>query len=82
MSTPTESDDERKFRERLEKIDRARTAIVAHLRGPWAKGMPGVLGRIDCPVCLGRRTLAFSRSGYNGHIHADCETPSCVAWTE
>lgn len=82
MSERVESEDERKFRDRAEKIGRARAAIVAHLREPWRKGMPGVRGFIDCPVCLGKRTLEFSRSGYNGHVHAGCETPGCVAWME
>lgn len=60
----------------------ARKAIVEHLGGPWKKGMAGVGGRIDCPVCKQALALQFSRSGYNGHIHARCDTENCVAWME
>ena len=58
----------------------ARKAIVDHLGGPWKKGMGGARGAIECPVCHG--TLLYSRAGYNGHIHAQCETPNCVSWME
>ncbi len=60
----------------------ARAAIVAYLGGPWKKGMEGSGGVIDCPVCNGKALLHFSRSGYNGHIHAKCESLGCVAWME
>ena len=51
----------------------------------------GVLGSlvIDASVVhicesaeIGKETLQFSRSGYNGHIHAKCSTDKCVAWME
>ncbi len=58
-----------------------RTAIVAHLGGHWKKGMEGGGGSIPCPVCE-KGSVRFSRSGYNGHIHARCSTPDCVAWME
>lgn len=60
----------------------ARQAIVAHLGGPWKRGMASRDGAIDCPVCGFERSLVFSRSGYNGHIHATCETAGCVNWME
>lgn len=60
----------------------ARQAIVAHLGGAWKKGMPSKRGVIDCPVCGAKDKLHFSRAGYNGHIHAQCETADCVAWME
>jgi hypothetical protein len=41
-----------------------------------------VRGTIDCPVCKAAQALHFSRSSYNGHIHAKCKTPECVAWME
>lgn len=38
-------------------------------------------GEIACPVCkVGR--LRYSRSGYNGHVHAACSTSGCVCWRE
>lgn len=61
---------------------KAREAIVSHLGGPWKRGVKGEHGVIDCPVCGKKECLAFSRSGYNGHIHAKCGTEGCVAWME
>ena len=61
---------------------KARQAIVAFLGGPWKRGLPGRKGTIDCPVCGVVNGLHFSRSGYNGHIHAQCETDKCVCWME
>ncbi len=68
--------------QRCQEIGKARQAIVAHLGGPWKKGTPGAIGRIDCPVCDGKQSLRFSRAGYNGHIHAHCSTEGCVSWME
>lgn len=67
---------------RFERIGKARNAIVEHLGGPWKRGTPGASGKIDCPACGGKETLAFSRAGYNGHIHAACATEDCVSWME
>lgn len=60
----------------------ARQSIVEACGGPWKKGMGGQAGTIDCPVCKGEKTLAYSRAGYNGHIHAGCKTADCVSWME
>lgn len=66
----------------FERIGLARKAIVEHLGGPWKKGIPSAAGLIDCPACKGVKTLHFRRSGYNGHVHAICETKDCVCWME
>jgi hypothetical protein len=66
----------------MERIGKARQAIVAHLGGPWKRGTPGASGVIDCPACGGKQTLRFTRAGYNGHIHAGCTTTDCVRWME
>lgn len=60
----------------------ARLAIVDSLGGPWKRGMPGSAGSVDCPKCNGEKTLRFTRSGYNGHIHASCTTEKCLGWME
>jgi len=73
---------DRLFGLRLQKIGSARQAIVNHLGGPWKNGKAGASGVIDCPACGGLQTLHFSRSGYNGHIHAGCTTEGCVRWME
>ncbi len=74
--------DEAAMRLWVEQVGQARAAIVAHLGGPWKKGTPGGSGQIDCPVCQQPSALRFSRSRYNGHIHARCNTPTCVNWME
>lgn len=33
-----------------------------------------------CPLCEG--VLRYSVAGYNGHMHAGCETKGCVSWME
>jgi hypothetical protein len=47
-------------------VHRALAAIAA---------APGDTGVTVCPVCEGR--LAWIKDGFNGHIHAECETPNC-----
>lgn len=75
--------DEKKIAEHFERMAKARAAIVAHLGGPWKKGMPSRAGSIDCPCCgIAPAKLNFTRSGYNGHIHAACESQDCVSWME
>jgi hypothetical protein len=73
---------EAELTKRYIRIGKARAAIVAHLGGPWKKGKPGSSGRIDCPNCESKASLRFSRSGYNGHIHAACTTEGCCSWME
>lgn len=67
---------------RFANIGKARAAIVESLGGPWKRGTGGAVGEIDCPACGALKSLAFSRSGYNGHIHAACRTEGCVRWME
>lgn len=76
-----EAEEERMIADRCANIGTARKAIVEACGGPWKKGMGGQGGKIKCPVCADG-TLAFSRSGYNGHIHAACSTDGCVSWME
>lgn len=66
---------------RMNDIGKVRAAIVTHLGGPWKKRMAGNAGSITCPACE-TGCVNYSRSGYNGHIHARCSTPGCVAWME
>lgn len=67
---------------RWKAIGLARGAIVQSLGGPWKRGTAGASGAIACPVCGRAESLRFSRSGYNGHIHAACGTEGCVRWME
>lgn len=46
----------------------------------FGKGRGGAAS-IVCPAC-GTGTLHYSVAGYNGHMHASCDTPGCVAWME
>jgi len=38
-------------------------------------------GFMECPICKKGR-LCYSISSYNGHIHACCDTGTCVSWME
>jgi len=38
-------------------------------------------GVMDCPICKTGK-LKYSRSSYNGHVHARCSTEKCVSWME
>lgn len=73
---------EKELNERFAAIGKAREAIVAHCGGQWKRGTAGESGTIDCPACGTEKALRFSRSGYNGHIHAGCITEGCVRWME
>lgn len=75
-------DEQREMNERIEKVMKARNAIVAACGGPWKKGLPAATGLIDCPVCGKFASLAYRRAAVNGHIHASCKTPECVSWME
>jgi hypothetical protein len=74
--------DEAEAQKRFDATMTARKAIVAYLGGAWKKGMNSARGIIDCPVCGKAQSLHFSRAGYNGHVHASCETKGCVSWME
>lgn len=50
----------------------------------WFRPQPNYFsgsGEMACPVCKTGR-LRYSRSGYNGHVHASCSTEGCVRWME
>lgn len=53
----------------------ARDAIMAEIKHGAASA-----GTIPCPTC--GATLSYSRARSNGHIHARCATPECVAFME
>lgn len=74
--------EDKEIAERFFNIRKAREAIIEDCGGPWKRGMSGSSGVIDCPVCEGIKTLQYSRAGYNGHVHARCETDDCVGWME
>ena len=81
--TPEEIEaEDKRLAEKFVGMAKARNAIVDSLGGPWKRGTPWASGTIDCPVCDGKKMLQFSRSGYNGHIHAACGTDGCVCWME
>lgn len=73
---------EAEIAERFARVGKARHAIVESIGGPWKRGMCGVSGSVDCPICNEKQSLLFSRAGYNGHIHARCKTEDCVSWME
>jgi hypothetical protein len=74
--------EEAEMNARIERMGKARAAIVAHLGGPWKKGVTGARGVIDCPACGKPGALHYSRAGVNGHVHATCATAGCCSWME
>ena len=38
-------------------------------------------GVMECPICK-TGNLRYSRSNFNGHVHAACSTEGCVSWME
>ena len=82
---------ERPSREEAElTIDKQEAAFQRHV-GAYsaahadakAKGLKrghGGQSSMPCPVCGG--TLVYAVAGYNGHMHAKCETEGCVSWME
>ena len=46
----------------------------------FGKGQGGA-DSLPCPVCTTGR-LYYRVAGYNGHMHAKCETEGCVSWME
>ena len=73
-----QADDIIKRREELQKALTAAHAD-AKLKG-FRKGLGGS-DCIPCPMECGGR-LYYSVSGYNGHMHAKCDTEGCVSWME
>lgn len=67
---------EKKLDEILERVHKARTAIVEHIgevKGPCQ-------GTFPCPLCGQGRI--FYRRATNGHIAGRCENKSCVNFME
>lgn len=61
-------------------VSKARAAITAlHKLDPPTRDCGG---HIDCPVCEGKRTLAWSWAKMNGHVWGKCSTAGCVSWME
>lgn len=65
------------WKQQMEKMTTA-LAIINPIREKHAgKDWQGIL---ECPNC--KNKLHVTHSGYNGHVHAKCETEGCVAWME
>ncbi|MFO0971861.1 MAG: hypothetical protein U1A27_00270 [Phycisphaerae bacterium] len=67
------------FDQGVERVRAARAAILAACGG-WDRTATK-RGSIRCLVCE-TGLLSYSIAAINGHIHARCSTPSCVAWME
>lgn len=76
--------------EHFKNIITARNAILEELKRRADAGDKAVRpsdhgwsgrGQMQCPVCkIG--VLGYSKSSYNGHVHARCNSDSCVRWME
>ena len=36
----------------------------------------GIIGTMDCPLCKTKGSVSYTRSTYNGHLHAGCSACS------
>jgi hypothetical protein len=86
FKTPTELDAEAaeidaEAEKSIRRIMVVRPAILNHV-GVKESGKPvnDLAGKMPCPVCS--KTLHYSVSSYNGHIHARCESDDCVSFME
>lgn len=54
-----------------------------HSREAFNQGRPkaDVRDKMPCPICR-TGTMHYAISGYNGHIHAKCDTASCIAFMQ
>ncbi len=74
---PTQEELEREEAEtniELDNIIKTRAVILEYMQGKTGTA------QIKCPIC--GNSLRFTVSPLNGHIHAKCFTPGCVAWME
>lgn len=65
----------------FERTSKAISAVAKDAKSKGLKKRSGGQSSIPCPVCE-TGTLAYSVSGYNGHIHGRCDTPGCVWWMQ
>lgn len=77
---PTEEDVQKQIAEHEQSMKKFTVALVAvkPIREKYKGQDWGCI--IECPVCNGK--LHVTHAAYNGHVHAKCETPDCVAWIE
>lgn len=61
-------------------FERATKAIVAIREHSKATGQFSAI--IDCPACGTPNSLGYGIARSNGHIHARCNTPKCVAFMQ
>lgn len=73
--------EEREFKERMKfTLEARRRCVEDSERQEFKLKVRGVEGTVECPKCQGK--LQYSRSEYNGHIWAKCDTKECLQWIE
>ena len=60
---------------------KAMTKAHEHAKQNGLRKGNGGRGEMPCPICE-TGTLRYSVAGYNGHMHAQCNTEGCVSWME
>jgi hypothetical protein len=81
---PSREEAEAEFKHDNEQMSRHMLAISAahkHAKEMGFGKRHGGQTSMPCPLECGGR-LHYSVAGYNGHMHAKCETPNCVSWME
>lgn len=76
MTTKNPDDDFKLF---FEKVKQARAAITD--KHGTKKPVESIIDHIQCPCC-NEGTLNYKISSYNGHIHAACDSETCINWME
>jgi hypothetical protein len=83
-STWTQSEAEQRVADGEAAMERSMLAFRAAHDDTKAKRLgkgKGGQDSIPCPICE-RGRLYYRVAGYNGHMHAKCETEGCVSWME
>lgn len=70
-----------KFENAIENTLTAMKAAKADAKQNGFRTGAGGASSIGCPSCESGK-LSYSVASVNGHMHARCSTPDCVAWME
>jgi len=81
LPTPEEvAKEEAEFTKHADEMMAVYVAIREHHKSVPKGNESNVVYTMTCPVCS--KALRYRVSGYNGHIHAKCETDGCVQFME
>lgn len=85
FATLTEEEATREADELVQTQQSSRLAMTAAHADAKSKGLgkgKGGVSSLPCPIPNCKGTLQYSVASYNGHMHARCNTGTCVSWME